>query len=419
MNRRYSTSRRKRKLDFLEQILELPDESDSSDVYAEGDTIENAKGEVDNLEAGPSDFEELIASIEDEILNEGIIEVNVDKDGNNNEIYDKDVKFYLDIFGLKQFSSTDASAVRSDTQMSPSTDTDDKVNLENTPECHMEDDFVTDDWDIIEIDVFGTSENKESDCAESSELGEININSDGEEFMEIDTSVDHDRRNDRIDNDSKSNSGKNFDADDGNDKDNNYDHLEVGVIDNDDGDDDIDADIKDSDDDDEDDDDKSDDDSDEDDEYGNRQDECVAKVTCERYRKTKCVYKEENECENITIDAKRIKERSKYRRTDMEERIRKHIEEIERKITVLKHKGERKRKRCTQCKHSSHEPNLQPSLNIEPIQRSKRLAEPIRHAILKRHALRSAWAGFNGSCCGKGCWSKWKWVNIKRVLSDY
>ena len=434
MNRRYSTSRRKRKLHFLEQILEEPDENISADVHAIGDTNANNKckrnEEDDNFEEGPSDFKEWKAKFDKEILGEEGNEANGDTDENKNDMHDKDVKFYLDMFGLKHFSVDDGSAASTNNKATSIPEDDDTVNKENKKECHMDDTSLTDDWDIIEIDVFGTSESKDNDRAESSDLDEFDLNGGKEEYMEIDTSMDYDcHENDKM---TKPNFINILDSPEVNGSKNLFDDWNVDDISEDNNDDtegcDEDSDEKsddeDSDDDDEDsnDDCNSDDESDdgdslddEDDTYVTHQDEYIANITDENYRETEGLDEEQNS----QTDAECIKERSKRRHKDVEDRIKKHIEEIERQMKVLKRKGQRKRKRCTYCKHSKDDLDFQPQLSIKPIERSKRLAEPIRHAILKRHALRSAWAGFKGSCCGKGCWSRWKWVNIKRVLSDY
>ena len=437
MNRRYSTSRRKRKLHFLERILEEPDENISADVHAIGDTIaiNKCKGneEDDNFEGGPADFEEWKAKFDKEILGEEGNEANGDRDTeeNNNDIHDKDVKFYLDMFGLKHFSVDDGSAASSNNKMTSIPEDDDSVNKENKKECHMNDASLTDDWDIIEIDVFGTSDSKDSNRAAASDLDEFDLNGGEEEYMEIDTSVDYESRaNSRV---TKPNSINRSTASEVNGSENLFNDWNVDGISENNNDDtegcDEDSDEKsddegsdDDDEDNDDDDDNSDDEShdgdseyDEDDTYVTHQDQYIANITDKNYRETEGLDEEQNS----QTDAECIKERSKRRHKDVEERIKKHIEEIERQMKVLKRKGQRKRKRCTYCKHSRDDLDFQPQLSIKPIERSKRLAEPIRHAILKRHALRSAWAGFKGSCCGKGCWSRWKWVNIKRVLSDY
>ena len=108
---------------------------------------------------------------------------------------------------------------------------------------------------------------------------------------------------------------------------------------------------------------------------------------------------------------------------DIERRIKRHIEEIEHKMAILKSKEQKKRKRSTKCKKSTTKKTEHceplPKMKIHPIKRTKRLAQPIRCAVLKRHTLKNALRGWKGSCCGKGCWSRWAWVNMKRVLSDY
>lgn len=58
-------------------------------------------------------------------------------------------------------------------------------------------------------------------------------------------------------------------------------------------------------------------------------------------------------------------------------------------------------------------------VNIQPIKRRKRSAQPIRNAVLMRSAMKNACKGILGSCCGKGCWAKWQWVNLGHVISDY
>ncbi|XP_045214097.2 uncharacterized protein LOC123564516 [Mercenaria mercenaria] len=58
-------------------------------------------------------------------------------------------------------------------------------------------------------------------------------------------------------------------------------------------------------------------------------------------------------------------------------------------------------------------------VNICPIKRNKRCAQPIRDALLVRSAMRKTWKGLLGSCCGKGCWASWKWVSLRCVISDY
>ena len=58
-------------------------------------------------------------------------------------------------------------------------------------------------------------------------------------------------------------------------------------------------------------------------------------------------------------------------------------------------------------------------VNIHPIRRRRRTAQPIRNALLVRSSMKKAWKGALGSCCGKGCWATWQWMNMKRVMNDY
>ena len=125
---------------------------------------------------------------------------------------------------------------------------------------------------------------------------------------------------------------------------------------------------------------------------------------------------------NKTAESKSNKHYRKRQRKDIERKIKRHIEEIERKMAILKYKEQRKRKRLTKCKKAGTVSTVDeplPRINIHPIKRSKRLAQPLRCAVLKRHTLKNAWRGCRGSCCGKGCWSRWAWVNLKRVISEY
>ena len=439
MNRRYSTLRRKRQLHFLEQILEETHETTSPNTHAAGDTTGNDKGHnndnIDKVEGEiSSDFEEWKARFDKDIQGEDRHDGNGDNNENKNDIHDRDVRFYLDMFGLKQFTVDDSSEAITEAEKTTRSENDDTCNLNDNKEYGMDDESLADDWDIIEIDVFGASESPEKVTIDRTELDDLDRNFEEEESMAIDiytddislendqirdtrehtsnrilteikfsereTIVDH-HRGDKIDDhivvdddgeeegDDENDCGQ--DSDD--DSDDNYSDDEYNECEDDDSD--------------------SDSDTDSDGNYDCHQDDDI--ILDANRRDTARV----DEGQNYKTDAERIKEKSKQRHKDVEKRIRRHIEEIEHKMKVLKRKERRKRKRCTYCRHSGDIADFQPQLNIKPIQRSKRLAEPIRHAILKRHALRSAWAGFKGSCCGKGCWSRWKWVNIKRVLSDY
>ena len=58
-------------------------------------------------------------------------------------------------------------------------------------------------------------------------------------------------------------------------------------------------------------------------------------------------------------------------------------------------------------------------INVYPIKRKKRSAQPIRNALLIRLAMLKMCKGMLGSCCGRGCWASWDWVDLKKVMSDY
>lgn len=115
-----------------------------------------------------------------------------------------------------------------------------------------------------------------------------------------------------------------------------------------------------------------------------------------------------------------------YERSCIEEEIRQKYAELN---AILKqiHSRRTDQKRRRKAKAKKNEVNgelgsdqLVPSyVNICPIRRRKRSAQPIRNALLVRTAMCKAWKGMLGSCCGKGCWATWKWVNLRRVISDY
>lgn len=93
------------------------------------------------------------------------------------------------------------------------------------------------------------------------------------------------------------------------------------------------------------------------------------------------------------------------------------------KIHSKRHRSRRRRKYCLRKYDSAGSDECGPwisgSVNIYPIKREKRCAKPIREALLVRTAMRKAWKGLLGSCCGKGCWATWRWISLRGVISDY
>lgn len=93
------------------------------------------------------------------------------------------------------------------------------------------------------------------------------------------------------------------------------------------------------------------------------------------------------------------------------------------KINSKRHRSKRKRKyhlRKYDSKDSGEDNAwISTSVNIYPIKREKRCAQSIREALLVRTAMKKAWKGVLGSCCGKGCWATWKWISLRGVISDY
>ncbi|KAL4240833.1 hypothetical protein ACF0H5_001621 [Mactra antiquata] len=114
----------------------------------------------------------------------------------------------------------------------------------------------------------------------------------------------------------------------------------------------------------------------------------------------------------------------KDERRCIEEEIRQKYAEINVMLKQM-HSKRRKRRKKMQLKNNDVAEEIQinqwdhPKSNICPIKRQKRSAQPIRNALLVRTAMRKAWKGILGSCCGKGCWATWKWVNLRGVMSDY
>ena len=113
-------------------------------------------------------------------------------------------------------------------------------------------------------------------------------------------------------------------------------------------------------------------------------------------------------------------------RATIEQEIQDKYAEIDVLISKINAKQQRLRRRrkyqlrkYDNANMDDHDQWLPPYVNICPIRRSKRCAQPIRNALLVRTAMRKACKGVLGSCCGKGCWATWKWVNLKRVISDY
>lgn len=113
-------------------------------------------------------------------------------------------------------------------------------------------------------------------------------------------------------------------------------------------------------------------------------------------------------------------------RLAIEQEIQDKYAEIDVLICKIKAKRQRSRRRrkyqlrkYDNINMDDSEEWLSPYVNICPIKRSKRCAQPIRNAVLVRSAMRKACKGLLGSCCGKGCWASWKWVNLRGVISDY
>lgn len=121
-----------------------------------------------------------------------------------------------------------------------------------------------------------------------------------------------------------------------------------------------------------------------------------------------------------------IEQESTNEREIIEEKIKSKYQEIKELTSQLR---TAKRSRRLHRKYSlrKHDKDLicdddcdtQHYVNICPIKRRRRSAQPIRNAVLIRSTIKKTWKGVLGSCCGQGCWAKWQWVDLNIVMSDY
>lgn len=113
-------------------------------------------------------------------------------------------------------------------------------------------------------------------------------------------------------------------------------------------------------------------------------------------------------------------------RAILQEKIRKKCIELEAMIgttNAKKHRNKRRRnyqlRKYDNTEMCGSDELMPRYVNVRSIIRTRRSAQPIREALLVRTAMNKAWKGLLGSCCGKGCWATWKWINLRRVISDY
>ena len=113
-------------------------------------------------------------------------------------------------------------------------------------------------------------------------------------------------------------------------------------------------------------------------------------------------------------------------RLTIEEEIRQKYAEIDNLLQQINEaKQTRRRRRKYQLrkydaqKYTDGDEWTPSYVNINPIKRQKRPAQPIIKALLTRTAMKAAWNGVLGSCCGRGCWATWKWINLRNVMADY
>ena len=109
-------------------------------------------------------------------------------------------------------------------------------------------------------------------------------------------------------------------------------------------------------------------------------------------------------------------------RKEIEEEIKRKFAELEELMDKIQNvQYHKRRRRHSKRRHNSgYDVNSVSSfVNIIPTERERRLAKPIRNALLIRSAMKKAWKGSLASCCGMGCWAHWKWVNLRHVMSDY
>lgn len=427
MNRPRQRTKRRRKLEFLDEILDLAEKNGDVDVFAHGEIPQNVKNynyyeSVDRKEQPKSDLGASVVDSHIGKFSEGDIAINANTVEDAGSEHRKNVQIFLNMFGLASFTSLRVSGNKGG---SPTADTR-TVDSEIKTTKDIMADF--DDLEIIEIDVGGNSGESlvTSACPPNSRFHDIKghdidieLRSEDIKRHEIYNSLMEISHHEVGEEESMEiddvETGDNVIAHDNVESDNIEDYNDH-TTDDDSDDDSDDSDGSDNANDD------SDDTSDEDDE--NDLDMSSLRGKFDAVRADETNLEDGGDLENgENDDYDNIPANKHYggktRHSGIEERIRREIEEIERKMTLLKQKKHRKRKRYTKCKHSGNLPESHPKINIKPIKRSKRLAEPIRLAVLKRHTLRNAWAGCRWSCCGKDCWSRWKWVNMKRVLSDY
>ena len=397
MNRRLQKSDRRRKLEFIHETLGAPETSDGAYkntlVLAEFrqagynfSTPIRLGNDIDSSETKNSRTEE----IQFDFDRVNIVNAGLNKTGRDNASFKEDFKMYENMFGLSPFSSLSVSDDTDELQT-------DSETVINKYESLMEDSTIESSDAKIETNVTSGLESTNSNPISRHHrlyYKPVEQSFSGDESMEVDDNRDV---NDNGDEDKKE-----CDIDD-------------------DDDDDCDDDDSDNNSDDDGDDDDSDDSDGEDDdnnwlcpeEFADKIDTKIDKVCGDEHDGACKATKQHSNSYSS------LKFRRKDRHKDIEAHIKKHIMEIQRKMALLKQRENKKRKRYTKCINSNTANSPVKQLQIQPIKRSKRLAEPIRCAILKRRALRNAWQGCRGSCCGKGCWAKWGWVNIKRVLSDY
>ncbi|KAH3871261.1 uncharacterized protein LOC127868450 [Dreissena polymorpha] len=133
-----------------------------------------------------------------------------------------------------------------------------------------------------------------------------------------------------------------------------------------------------------------------------------------------------NSCDH-ELSAEGCKSALRNERKSIEEEIHRKCVELDAlmgQIQAVKRQRRRRNRKYELRKNDGRtyadgDPFVPSFVNIYPIERRKRPAKPIRNALLIRAAMKAAWSGVLSSCCGRGCWATWSWVNIHNVLSDY